>query len=156
SSASANELDSPAPARPMHARKFQSPLGGPRNLCEQPASPPCERSECATGRAAAVRDKVQNRLWGGYYFLAGLLEAVVPAAAGGRGVGLGAVIEGLWSGGVVLGLAAPGGQGRLLERATVGEAQLPGELTVDPVHRVEMGGGRDVVLTAGQKHDAGD
>src|SRR5712671_4918723 len=65
-----------------------------------------------------------------------LLEVGAPLALRGKAVHVGAVVEGLLRGGDVAGLAAPGLQRRILQRARVREGKRPRQ-ALHRRHRVE-------------------
>src|SRR4051812_1128447 len=72
----------------------------------------------------------------------------------GRPIGSGSAIESLLAGLQVLVAAMPGLQSRILKRPPVGETDLPGLRTREPVDCVQMGGGQLGMLTSRQQHDA--
>src|SRR3546814_1256132 len=75
------------------------------------------------------------------------------AARGGCGVVLGAPEEGLLALLQVLALAGPGLQRRGLQRAAVGEAEIPRQRAGQLVPRVQVLGGERVALATGEKDD---
>ena len=83
------------------------------------------------------------------------LELGRVAAGAGGAVAPGAVVERLLARGDPAWVALPGLERRRLQRAAVGEAELPRVRLRHGVHGVQVRGGHLVALAAGEEHDAG-
>ncbi len=78
-----------------------------------------------------------------------------PFAGSGKGVHPGAVGEGLAGRGEVFGFAAPDFQSIGMKCPAKGKGEPPGEIA-DGIHQLQMTGGIDARLAAGQEGDAGN